>query len=257
MRCRQRRRQSGSSSLLRRLEDQLLAFDAWDRWDLDRAQSLLRDHAREAALRKRFLFPIQRVIRSCDLLNQDNQTDKVRKVIKEGKIHGFEAVEDLLLNASRRASQERYDDAVGRLYRSMELTAQLLLLLDHGGIRTGNVQLELLPEDLRTAYGKRRNQEKNKILLGLTDSFDLLADLGDPVGQEWQVRRNEIVNALQARNHSLLAHGFQPVTYTEWKQLDGVLGGFLRSVLDQRRGELAPLEQLPTTLEGMALSPIG
>jgi hypothetical protein len=32
--------------------------------------------------------------------------------------HGYEIVEDLLLNAERRAMQDRYDDAVGRLYRA-------------------------------------------------------------------------------------------------------------------------------------------
>jgi hypothetical protein len=42
--------------------------------------------------------------------------------------HGYEIVEDLLLNAERRAMQDRYDDAVGRLYRALELLVQIRLL---------------------------------------------------------------------------------------------------------------------------------
>lgn len=248
---------AASSSQLRRLEDQLLALDAWDRWDLDRAKSLLGDRASEVDTNDRFLAPIKRVAHSCNLLVQGAQLENARKAIKHGNFfHGFEAVEDLLLNAARRASQERYDDAVGRLYRSMELTAQLLLLLDHSGIRTANVELELLPEPLRTLYEEKRDIRKGRIQLALVASFDLLADLGNPLGMAWRNRRSAFLDALEARNHSLLAHGFLPVTYTEWQRLDEVLGGFLRSVLDQRRGNLALLEQLPSSLAEMGLADV-
>ena len=280
-----RMRLEGSTARsLRQLEDLLLAFDAWDRWDLDRAQSLLKDHAAETAIRTEFLFPLQRLIQSCHLLNTPktkqvgneagdethgstahlgsekeklSPEEKAINAIKNRRIHGFEAVEDLLLNATRRAGQERYDDAVGRLYRALELTAQLLLLIDHGGIRTGDLQLELVPESLRPALDARRSSEKDRIELGLTASFDLLADLHDPVGGEWRRRRGEFVDALQARNHSLLAHGFRPVSYADWQRLDGGLGGFIRSVLDRRRGSLPPLLQLPTTLADLGLAELG
>ena len=36
-------------------------------------------------------------------------------------------VEDLLLNAERRAIQGRYEDAIGRIYRAIELIAQIRL----------------------------------------------------------------------------------------------------------------------------------
>ncbi|MDM7954095.1 MAG: TIGR02710 family CRISPR-associated CARF protein [Cyanobium sp. CZS 25K] len=237
-----------ATSSLRRLDGLLLAFDAWDRWDLDHAESLLRDHASDSVVRDSFLFPLQRVIQSRNLLTSAGSPRLQRS------IHGFEAVEDLLLNAARRACQERYDDAVGRLYRSLELTAQLLLLIDHGGIRTGDLQLELLPDALRAAWEEKRNRDKNRIELALTFSFDLLADLGDPVGEEWRSRRSEFIDALQVRNQSLLAHGFRPVTYADWQRLDGVLGGFLRTLLGLRRGDLAPLRQLPVTLAELGLN---
>ena len=43
------------------------------------------------------------------------------------KSSGYEKVGDLLRNAERRAAQSRFDDAVARLYRALELFAQLRL----------------------------------------------------------------------------------------------------------------------------------
>lgn len=248
-----KRQQESASATLQKLEDLLLALDAWDRWDLERAQSLLKDHGSDPLIREGLLFPLQRVMQSRDLLL--TPATPAKAALKKGSIHGLEAVEDLLLNAQRRSAQERYDDAVGRLYRSMELTVQLLLAIDHGGIRTGDLDLQLLPEDLRATYEAKRAGPKNSIQLGLTDSFDLLAALGHPVGQKWQTQRASFVNALQTRNHSLLAHGFTPVSFSNWQQLDQQLGAFLREVLAERRGELKAMKQLPAEIRELGVSP--
>lgn len=252
----------GTSSTLRRLDDLMLALDAWDRWDLERAESLLKEHASDRGIRDRFLFSLQRVLRSRDLMlmPQKGDSKEVREAVEKrrkqaeaalskGTIHGLEAVEDLLLNAERRAHQERYDDAVGRLYRSMELTAQLLLLIDHGGIRTGNLDVELLPAKLRAAYEARRDQEKGTIHLALQNAFDLLAELAHPAGKIWEESRSRFVNALSVRNFSLLAHGFDPVGYAEWQELNRLFSGFIQSLLEQRRGKLPALVQLPRGLQ--------
>lgn len=45
---------------------------------------------------------------------------------------GYEQVQDLILNAERRAVQERYDDAVARLYRAVEMVAQVRLQSEWG-----------------------------------------------------------------------------------------------------------------------------
>jgi CRISPR-associated protein (TIGR02710 family) len=247
------RQQESTNAALQKLEDLLLALDAWDRWDLERAQSLLKDHGSDPHLREALLFPLQRVMQSRDLLL--NPASPAKAALKKGAIHGLEAVEDLLLNAQRRAAQERYDDAVGRLYRSMELTVQLLLVMDHGGIRTGDLDVQLLPEDLRATYEPKRSGPKNTIQLGLADSYDLLAALGHPVGQLWAKQRAPFVDALKTRNHSLLAHGFTPVSFSDWQQLDQQLGGFLRGVVAGREGGLQTLKQLPATVAELEMAP--
>ncbi|PSI01052.1 hypothetical protein C7K08_09840, partial [Synechococcus lacustris str. Tous] len=174
---------------LNSLTDKLQAFDAWDRWDLDTAFELLKNDSKKENKNNSVLSTIKRIRWSRDLLNQEQNKEKNANLLKNGDIYGLEAVEDLLLNAKRRALQERFDDAVGRLYRSMELTAQLILQIDYNGIRTSNIELDLLPEHLKDKYSKKRNSEKNRIEIALAASFDLLADLNSPEGLKWKTHR--------------------------------------------------------------------
>jgi CRISPR-associated protein (TIGR02710 family) len=186
------------------------------------------------------------------------------------KGHGLESVEDLLRNAERRAAQERYDDAVGRLYRAMELTEQLLLKIGVSdqvgpdGILTGAVDLGRLPEAIQSDWQAKaakvnagEESDKPKSLkIALADGFDLLADLGHPTGLEWRKRRSELVNAISTRNSSLFAHGFTPIDYSGWREIYNRLGGFLQAAIQRQSenhgtrngGEVRALPQLPTSL---------
>ena len=240
---------------LNSLTDKLQAFDAWDRWDLDTAFELLKNDSKKENKNNSVLSTIKRIRWSRDLLNQEQNKEKNANLLKNGDIYGLEAVEDLLLNAKRRALQERFDDAVGRLYRSMELTAQLILQIDYNGIRTSNIELDLLPEHLKDKYSKKRNSEKNRIEIALAASFDLLADLNSPEGLKWKTHRGEFVSALDIRNNSILAHGFKPITCTKWQQIDNLLGNYLRNILDNRRKELPLLCQFPDNLRLLDVLP--
>jgi CRISPR-associated protein (TIGR03985 family)/CRISPR-associated protein (TIGR02710 family) len=87
------------------------AFDAWDRFDHLEAWELLSPYMRIKMIQPLGLF-LRKVLNSRASIDPDFQTS-------EGTAgHGYEVVEDLLLNAERRATQHRYDDAVGRLYRA-------------------------------------------------------------------------------------------------------------------------------------------
>jgi len=249
------------------LEALLVALDAWDRFDHRRALEVLAGLG-DRRLDESLLFPLKRVIGSRRLL--DKKAEEQRWPQKKG--HGLEAVEDLLRNAERRASQERYDDAVGRLYRAMELTEQLLLKIGvcdqvgPDGILTGAVDLDRLPEAIRPRWQAKAAQTnagkisgKAKLLkIGLADGFDLLAGLGHPTGLEWQQRRSELVNAINTRNDSLFAHGFTPVDYNGWRELSSRLGGFLQAAIqrhiDAQLDHYAtnlPLPQLPSSLKDL------
>lgn len=82
----------------------------------------------------------------------------------------YEIVEDLLLNAKRRVAQELYDDAVERLYRALELLAQIRLSTYN--IKTGDVDIQQLPESLQAKYADPtlRSQD-GKIQLALNKAI--------------------------------------------------------------------------------------
>ena len=247
---------------LLRLEYQLMALDAWDRFDHRQAQINF-DQISLDERSKPLLHSLNRVVSSRAVLDALPGQDKWP--MQRG--HGLEAVEDLLHNAQRRASQERYDDAVGRLYRATELTAQLLLKLavtdkvGPSGIDTGNVDLDRLPDEIQpqwrdNAARKTTGQPGAIFKIALADAYDLLADLGHPTGLKWKQRRSEMVNVLEIRNKSLFAHGFSPVGYGGWRQLSGMLGDFLIEAVERHRTENnsgpslgTKLPQLPCNLE--------
>ena len=242
------------------LEALLVGLDAWDRFDHRRAHDVLAG-LRDERLNELLLTPLRRVIASRCLL--DVEAAKQRWPQMKG--HGLEAVEDLLRNAERRAGQERYDDAVGRLYRAMELTEQLLLKVavcdqvGPDGIDTANVQIDRLPAAIQAewrnkAEGKATDATK-RFKIALAEGYDLLEALGHPTGLAWGQRRSELLDALKTRNDSLFAHGFRPVDYSAWRDLSGRLGGFLQEAIQHhsaahggRNGAALALPQLPTSL---------
>lgn len=126
---------------IRELRDICAGFDAWDRFDHLTAWDLISRYMRQM---KSYGLGLKRVLHS-------RQTVDVAFNAPESIAgHGYELVEDLLLNAERRAHQQRYDDAVGRLYRALELLAQIRLKQTYS-IETGDVDLTQLPDALRDA----------------------------------------------------------------------------------------------------------
>ena len=145
------------------------------------------------------------------------------------KGHGYEVVEDLLLNADRRASQQRYDDAVGRLYRAIELLEQIRLFRSYG-ILTGDVDVQKLPEALQGKYEALRSPRSQKVQIGLFQSYELLSQLGnDPLGELFLLHREQILSSLEVRNNSLLAHGFAPVNEVRYRAFHKVIGKFIQN----------------------------
>lgn len=138
-------------------------------------------------------------------------------------------VADLLANARRRRNEGRLDDGVARLYRAIEALAQLALAERHAIPSTEKIALEQLPETLRERWISCA--EGGRLSLGLQDAYALLDELGDQAGNDFKenglhdLQRSPLV----ARNQSILAHGFQPVSEKVFEQLWKAamkLGGF-------------------------------
>jgi hypothetical protein len=208
------------------------AFDAWDRFDHATARELLSPYQGQFVPYWRFL----------------------RGLVGEDRCHGFEWIEDLLRNAERRATQARYDDAVGRLYRAIEMTAQVWLKRQHK-LLTDDIDLTQVPEAQRTALERHKDEEDSKggiIKIGLWTAWELIAGFaGDPLGERFAQKRNAIRDFLNVRNASLFAHGYRPVTAGDYQHHSPKVTTFLGDCIAAAvpaTGSSRPviLSQLPT-----------
>jgi len=147
---------------------------------------------------------------------------------------------DLLNNAVRRAKEGKYDDAIARLYRSLELIAQIKLKTDYG-IKTSNVNIDIVKNEVKNSEYVNKliqnNKDNEKIKLGSKKSFELLKELGDPLGFACEDRKGKIMNSLNLRNMSILAHGLENRTkeeYNDFKSIVMELSGKLNENIEEK-----------------------
>ena len=208
-------------------------FDAWDRFDHVSAFE--------------FLNPFRKYLVSYILPLEKIKTDI------ENKNLGYLMVEDLLLNAERRAIQGRYEDAIGRIYRAIELIAQIRLKTLYKQ-DTGNITIDTLPslkEEFKANLEKYRNNENNEIKIGLRASYDLLYELNDFAFQQWyQENKNRLINFLKYRNDSLFAHGFKAIDQNTYEREVPIIIKLIRKLLDAiyKDEKRAEISQFPNDL---------
>lgn len=123
----------------------------------------------------------------------------------------IENVVDMLENARRRIEdQNRYDDGVARLYRSIEMMHQHNLYRTYA-ITTKDVDWGKVSEEVRGEFLERSGLERLPGELDLMRSRVLDHVLGKvPEGEEENIFRD----LLKQRNNSILAHGFAPISDT-------------------------------------------
>lgn len=141
----------------------------------------------------------------------------------------LERAVDLWNSAERRAGEGRFDDAVARLYRLLEYVAQVQLYQEYGGLETGKLEVEKLPERLQESYGRHRGRV-GQVELGLVEAYALLRDLGDQVGKQFMEDfegSGEAKAVLGLRNNSVLAHGFGPVNREGFDRAAGLVRRYL------------------------------
>ncbi len=164
-------------------------FREWDLFNHKEALRILESFAGD--ITDNFLF-LKRVIGSRTLLDKPCE-----RFCKDHSLSvdfsGYELVEDLLLNAKRKACQGLYDDATGRVYRALEALVDIRLLLQYG-------------------------KDKNESQLGLKDGFEFLVELNgyDELAVEYVKRRGKIEGSLSIRNKSIFAHGYTPIYEREF-----------------------------------------
>ncbi len=130
-----------------------------------------------------------------------------------------ETLLELLANAERRADQARYDDAVGRLYRAVELHGQQLVQQAFGA-EMGRVTLDCFPALRRQEVINRLGEpgSDGQYKLGVQKLYRALEFSDDDTLREQAGVYDAVSAQLSDRNTSILAHGFQPVTEKSFKK---------------------------------------
>ena len=175
------------------------AFVAWDVFDHASAKELL------TAISKRLSVENNVYLQQLGVICSDS------KVMMPNKIF------DLWLNAQRCALRGRYDDATSRVYRLLEWCSQWLLQ-HHMEVKTDDVPKEVIPDGVNIPF----NERTQKYMAALVPAWELAgATCGEGTAEFWFKNKQKLLDLLETRNHSILAHGYNPITRSDWEVMHG------------------------------------
>ncbi len=138
---------------------------------------------------------------------------------------------DIICNAKRRIEEGKYDDAVARLYRSIEFIGNIVLKKRYGQIEVLADLISILPEEeLREKYEKFVD-EKGNVKLGLHGTYELLKDLNEEIGIKFKEDK-KLHDLISKRNSSILAHGLSPVEKDDAEDLYNKVLEYARIIFD-------------------------
>jgi CRISPR-associated protein (TIGR02710 family) len=205
-----------------RARDLSRAFAAWDRFDHDEARRHLDNYAPVVAR------DLQQHINTLRCLTGNSPRKEPMQLF------------DLWRNAERRAAQGRYDDAVARVYRLLEWSAQWLLK-SCCGIDSSEVPPDRIPAGMFLSPGR-----DGKIQVALFAAWEMVGALTNgPAAEFFRSQRTTLLSHLQMRNHSILAHGFTPINKAEWLDFSGWCQKTLLPVMLEESGNKELPPQLP------------
>lgn len=233
-------RPTGRQALFQALQHLSEGFDNWDNFHYSPAQKalqqgfgLLRPFAEgdggawlQALLTdtRRCLDTLERILADTALF-KSNPSRRDRQAAEGAD--GSALISDLMANALRRGERERkYEDAVTRLYSAVEKLAKARLKVAWN-IDNSNIDLESLPDPELAKELQDSRGHDGKIQLPLQRSYELLAKLDDPLGRNFRARQDQLRNIQGVRNHSLLAHGFDPVREATYRDLLALVLDFI------------------------------
>jgi CRISPR-associated protein (TIGR02710 family) len=130
----------------------------------------------------------------------------------------LEIVAEMAANARRRAEEGKYDDAVARLYRALEMIAQCRFQ-EVFGQSTARFPLAKLDEKIRTEFFPKKPIE-SVVDIPMKRAFEVLDRSGDKIGRRFIDNYDgRIQKILDRRNKSILAHGVEPLDKEDFERL--------------------------------------
>lgn len=208
-------------------------FAAWDKFNYEKAASLVKIYEKNAAITP-YSITVKKIKKTLDWY-ENWQPDSSKNP------PDFSLVYDLLLNAERRATQGDFDDAIARIYRAVEMYAQFCLRTGEPRLTSDDLDVTKLPANCRAEFTSK-HKSGGKLQIGLKDTYEVLSYLKHPVGQVWTKWRSEILNILQERNFSFLAHGMRPLQEENYQKVKNVIWEFVNEN-DLARGDRITFKQ--------------
>ncbi|MDR3062858.1 MAG: TIGR02710 family CRISPR-associated protein [Methanobrevibacter sp.] len=188
----------------------LQLFNNWDKFNHKKAHEIF-----ENGFDSKFnLFP--------DFKNDLYQNKNVIKLIvapRDEKVGCYYKLADLLNNSKRRADEGKYDDGIARLYRALELIAQIKLKIDYN-LKTSNIDMKTVEKYTQDSSYIKKLEEKrkdDKVKIGLNDAFEMLKSFDNGLGKKF-FERKELIDQRSKRNMSILAHGLEHRTKEEYDE---------------------------------------
>lgn len=185
-------------------------FESWDKFDHGQAYKLLTKKINTKYSDQMHFLRLVMIARSKIDLNFKLDEFGLKPSLPAS---GFEIVQDLIYNLERRAISERFDDATARMYRAIELFAQIYLKNMYG-INTSDVDLEKIPEGEFKRDLFDENGENKKVQTALLKSYELIGAINatDKIYVHFRSLKVKLLKVLETRNYSILAHGFNPIS---------------------------------------------
>ena len=159
-------------------------------------------------------------IKALNIMNTFNQNSSNGPT--DHNLKKYYMLASILNNARRREDENKFDDAVARLYRSLELIAQIRLSKEYG-IDSSNVDIDVLRQNNVDEDYLSEIHISDEIKFGLTADYELLAQLNDDLGDFYLENKNQIRNILKFRNNSILAHGFDSCSKKEYDEFSEIV----------------------------------
>jgi CRISPR-associated protein (TIGR02710 family) len=207
----------GQKPLYRAFADLAEGYDFWERFHYRQAWDKLKTSAK--ALEMASLWGGPPGLKALLPAIKANAGFLEKLVLDPAEAKEFVAL-DLLAHAGRRLHVAHDPEAAMiALVRALEAVAQRRLFKSHN-IKSWDVRPEQLPqaiqETCRTCY---LEDIDGKYKLPLQAQFRVLAGLGDQLGQAFLREWPTMKPLLDAANHAVLGHGFEPIKSERVQQL--------------------------------------
>ncbi len=214
------------------LQELISVYRDWDRFEHSNPNCNPKLSEKLKNIRNKFLrFKFESLLPK----NIDNNIKFLKEIEKEwkkGKVNMIDKyrIIDIFLNATRRGSikQGKYDDAIARLYRLIEMICTYYLL-NFGISSTQKPKYENLVKNLKTTLNnfEQKFEEMNEKDLpqekiGLDNQINILNTIISFKDDE-KVKNlikiyYEMTDLIRNRNRSILAHGTVPLGEKEWSE---------------------------------------